>query len=85
MTNHHAQPVTGSVGSRKFVGSKDGKLGTISLDDQKCDTTNCCFAVVTRVLRGIQVDFSPPQKAEPTTFRRDLRADCHIISCKPYG
>ena len=82
-------PCCGSGGmfvqSEKFVESRGGKLGDISIYGQESNATTRRLAVMNLALRGIEADFGPEHA---DTFRRDvhpdLRAD-YVIANPPFN
>ena len=69
-------PACGSGGmfvqSEKFVESRGGKIGDISVYGQESNSTTRRLAVMNLAIRGIEADFGPEHE---DTFRRDLHKD----------
>ena len=69
-------PACGSGGmfvqSEKFVESRGGKIGDISVYGQESNSTTRRLAVMNLAIRGIEADFGPEHA---DTFRRDLHKD----------
>ncbi len=82
-------PCCGSGGmfvqSEKFVESRGGKLGDISIYGQESNATTRRLAVMNLALRGIEADFGPEHA---DTFRRDLHPDLradYVLANPPFN